>query len=75
LSSDIDCLCGRFIVVYMVGRRDGLSVEVQGYGMVDGGEGCEGKVQKDFPILGGRQAEPEALTETEWRRDGAVVDR
>ena len=30
LSSDIDCLCGRFIVDYLVGRRDGLNVEVWG---------------------------------------------
>ena len=33
LSSDIDCLCGRFIVVDVVGRKDGLSVEVQGCGL------------------------------------------
>ena len=27
-SSDIDCLCGRFIVVYLLGGGDGLNVGV-----------------------------------------------
>jgi len=70
LSSDIDCLCGRFIVVDVVGRRDELSVEVQGCGMGDGDEGCEGKVQGDFLVFEGRKAEPEALGETEQDEHG-----
>ena len=32
MSSDIDCLCGRFIVIYLVEKGDELSVEVRGEG-------------------------------------------